>query len=138
MTDKHISDQVEDRLIEFGVRVGKLSEKIPKISIGSYYANQIMRSSNASAPIYGEARCAESPADFVHKMKIALKELNETRIWLKMIDRYGFFKPDQLTSIQDENNQLIKIFSASIVTAKKNAEKQSVSKSRGTHAPNNH
>ncbi len=110
--------------------VGKLSERLPKSAAGSYYANQILRSSNAPAPMYAEARCAESPADFIHKMKIALKELNETRIWLRVIDRYEFFKAGELAALQDENGQLIRIFSASIVTARKNSGKGSDSGSR--------
>ena len=128
------SDQVEDRLVDFGVRVARMSEQLPRTELGRYYANQILRASNAPAPMYGEARCSESSADFVHKMKLALKELNETRIWMKMIERYGFFKPDVLTELKSENFQLIKIFSASIATAKKNAaNKKTIKSSKREH-----
>ena len=72
--------EVEERLIDFGVRIVKLSSKLPNTSAGRHIAGQILRSGTSPAPNYGEARSAESRADFVHKLGIVLKELNETLI----------------------------------------------------------
>jgi len=78
------------------------------------------------APNYGEAQSAESRADFIHKMRLALKELRETRIWLLIIVRAGLIKPvSKLDVLIDENNQLISIFVTSIGTAKQNKNKTS-------------
>ena len=71
---------IEDRLIDFGVRIIKSAGSLPKTSIGSHMANQIIRSGTSPAPNYGEAQGAESPSDFIHKMKICLKELRETKV----------------------------------------------------------
>jgi four helix bundle protein len=79
------ADQLEQRLIDFAVRVIKLSAAIPKTTAGKHIANQLLRSGTSPAPNYGEARAAESHDDFKHKLGIALKELNETRIWLRIL-----------------------------------------------------
>ena len=75
-------DDIEERLIDFAVRVIKLSTALPKSPAGVHIANQILRSGTAPAAHYAEARGAESKNDFVHKLCICLKELNETRVWL--------------------------------------------------------
>jgi four helix bundle protein len=81
------ADELEERLIGFAVRIVKLSANLPKTPAGKHIAGQIMRSGTSPAPNYGEARGAESHADFVHKLRIVLKELNETSIWLRVIER---------------------------------------------------
>jgi four helix bundle protein len=73
------ADELEERLIDFAVRIVKLSASLPKTPAGKHIAAQILRSGTSPAPNYGEARGAESRADFVHKLRIVLKELNETR-----------------------------------------------------------
>src|SRR5256712_6995346 len=90
------ADQLEDRLIDFAVRVVKLSAALPKTPAGKHIAGQILRSGTSPAPNYGEARGAESHADFVHKVRIVLKELNETSIWLRVIERSHILKPELL------------------------------------------
>lgn len=81
----------------------------------------IIRSGTSPAYNYGEAQSAGSRSDFIHKMKIALKELRETRIWLLMIGRATLIKPvSKLDSLLDESNQLIAIFVTSINTVKRN------------------
>lgn len=72
------ADALEDRLIEFAVRIVNLSANLPRTPAGRHIANQILRSGTSPAPNYGEARGAESRADFVHKLRVVLKELNET------------------------------------------------------------
>jgi len=81
------ADELEERLIDFAVRIVNLSANLPKTPAGKHIAGQIMRSGTSPAPNYGEARGAESHADFVHKLRIVLKELNETKIWLRVIER---------------------------------------------------
>ena len=80
-------DDIEERLIDFAVRVIKLSTALPNSPAGTHIAKQILRSGTAPAAHYAEARGAESKNDFIHKLRICLKELNETRVWLKIILR---------------------------------------------------
>ena len=86
------ADELEERLIDFAVRIVNLSANLPKTPAGKHIAGQIMRSGTSPAPNYGEARGAESHADFVHKLRIVLKELNETKIWLRVIERSQMLK----------------------------------------------
>jgi four helix bundle protein len=74
----------------------------------------------AAAPNYGEARAAESRADFIHKLKIALKELNETAIWLRIVQGGFAINVDFLNRLVAENTELCKILVASIQTARRN------------------
>lgn len=77
------ADELEDRLVNFAVRIIRLSVKLPLTPAGRHIAGQILRSGTSPAPNYGEARGAESHADFIHKVRVVLKELNETSIWLR-------------------------------------------------------
>lgn len=112
------ADELEERLIDFAVRVVKLSARLPKTPAGKHIAVQIMRSGTSPAPNYGEARGAESHADFVHKLRIVLKELNETSIWLRIIERSQMLRKELLGDIAGENRELCRIFTASLKTAK--------------------
>ena len=99
---------------------------MPKTKTGNHISGQLIRSGTSPAPNYGEAQSAESRADFVHKMRLALKELRETRIWLLIIVRSDLIKPEsKLDDLLNESNQLISICVKSIGTAKKNKEKTS-------------
>src|SRR5437773_8028483 len=84
--------ELEERLIDFAVRIIKVSASLPQTPAGKHIAGQILRSGTSPAPNYGEARGAESHADFVHKFGIVLKELNETSIWLRVIHRSEMLK----------------------------------------------
>ena len=112
------ADELEERLIDFAVRIVKLSARLPKTPAGRHIAGQILRSGTSPAPNYGEARGAESAADFVHKLRIVLKELNETSIWLRVIERSQLLKPELLADITNENAELCRIFTASLKTAR--------------------
>ena len=118
MNEKTI--ELEDRLINFSVEIIKFIEKVPDGKIGQYLTWQLFRSSTSPALNYGEARSAESRNDFVHKMKICLKELRESYNCLRIINKAnitnGIISPDQLIS---ECNELISIFVRSIETANK-------------------
>jgi len=99
---------------------------LPKAKAGRHIAGQLIRSGTSPAPNYGEAQGAESHSDFIHKMKVCLNELRETKVWLKMIVRANFIKPEsKLEPLILENDQLISIFVASINTAQKNRKKTS-------------
>ncbi len=122
MNDEKPRDfDLQDRLIDFAVRVMSVVEALPNNRIGSHVAGQLLRSGTSPAPNYGEAQSAESRKDFVHKMKIALKELRETHVWPLMIQRKPLIEPqDKLAPIIGECNELISIFVASVKTTEKN------------------
>ena len=118
------SYDLEERLIDFAVRVIRMAESLPKTKVAYHIAGQLLRCGTSPAPNYGEAQSAESRADFIHKMKVCLKELRETRVWLLMIVRVKLIKPvSKLDSLNQENNELISIFVTSIRTAKKGKKK---------------
>jgi four helix bundle protein len=112
------ADNLERRLIDFAVRIVKLSASLPKTPAGKHIAGQIMRSGTSPAPNYGEARGAESNADFIHKLGIVLKELNETSIWLRIIERSQLLKRELVKDIIRENSELCRIFTSSIKTVR--------------------
>jgi four helix bundle protein len=116
------ADELEERLIDFSVRIVKLSSRLPKTPAGRHIAGQILRSGTSPAPNYGEARGAESRNDFVHKLRIVLKELNETSIWLRVIERSKLIRKELLGDIIAENSELCRIFTASLKTARNNAK----------------
>jgi len=117
---------LEERLIDFAVRIIRIAESLPKTKIGNHISGQLIRCGTSPAPNYGEAQSSESLADFIHKMKICLKELRETRVWLLMIVRTNLLKPaSKLEPLIDENNELISIFVKSVNTAKKNRSRKS-------------
>jgi len=117
---------LEERLIDFAVRIIRTAESLPKTKTGNHISGQLIRCGTSPAPNYGEAQSAESLADFIHKMKICLKELRETRVWLLMIVKTNLLKPaSKLEPLIDENNELISIFVKSVNTAKKNRSRKS-------------
>jgi four helix bundle protein len=112
------ANELEERLIDFAVRIVKLSASLPRTPAGRHIAGQILRSGTSPAPNYGEARGAESPADFVHKLRIVLKELNETSIWLKIIERSQLLRRELISDIIRENIELCRLFAASLKTVR--------------------
>lgn len=115
------SYDLENRLVEFSSTIIDVVESLPSSRAGNYIAGQLIRSCLAPALVYGEAQSAESRDDFIHKMKIAVKELKETRVSLKLIRRRKMITPLQrLDLISKENEELIAIISKSIDTAKRN------------------
>ena len=83
---------LEERLLEFASAVIDVSEKLPNTRAGNHVAGQILRSGTSPYPNHGEAEDAESGDDFIHKLKICLKELRETRRWARLIGRKGWAK----------------------------------------------
>ena len=112
---------LQERLIDFAVRVMNVVEALPNNRTGNHVAGQLLRSGTSPAPNYGEAQSGESRKDFVHKMKVALKELRETHVWLLMIQRKPLIEPPQkLEPMIRECNELIAIFVTSVRTAQEN------------------
>ncbi len=111
---------LDERLINFAGMIIDISEVLPKSLAGNHIAGQLVRSGTAPALNYGEAQSAESRSDFIHKMKIAAKELRETYNCLRIIRKRKWYAEEKLVPVLDENNQLISIFVKSIETAKGN------------------
>jgi four helix bundle protein len=116
------ANQLEERLVDLAVQVIGLAGRLPRSFAGNHIAGQILRSGTAPAPQYGEARGSESRADFAHKLGIALKELNETQIWLKIIQRSALASAEAVMPIADECGQLSRMINASIQTARRNGQ----------------
>jgi four helix bundle protein len=110
--------ELSDRLWQFAGRIAKVVDALPDTRVGRHVASQIVRSGIAAAPNYDEARSGESRADFVHKVNVALKELVETRGWLKFIILTGLLPAKRVAVLVDECDQLCRILGKSIATAK--------------------
>lgn len=111
------AQELEDRLVDFAVSVIGIVEGLPNTKAGNHVGNQLIRSGTSPAPNYGEARSAESTRDFVHKIKISLKELRETHIWLRIIARKKLGDLQSLPAMIGECDELIAIFVSSARTA---------------------
>ena len=109
--------ELESRLIDFACRVMEMAEKLPETYGARHLASQIIRSATSPALNYGEVQGAESRDDFIHKMKICQKELRETFVCLKLIEKRGWFAQGKMTALINESNELIAIFVASSKTA---------------------
>ena len=112
---------LQERLIDFSIEIIEISESLHSTYAGKHIGGQVLRSGTSPALNYGEAQSAESPADFIHKMKVCLKELRETHISLKIIMRKPLTNNiENLNKLSVECNELISIFVKSIQTANKN------------------
>src|SRR5438876_3952912 len=107
-------DEMVERLINFAARVGKAVDALPDTRLGRHIAGQLVRSGTSPAPNYEEACAAESRADFVHKLSVALKELRESRCWLRMIAKAELLPEQRLEPLIDEADQLRKVLGASL------------------------
>jgi len=111
---------LENRLLEYSVKIIAIVEQLPNSRVGNHVAGQLIKSGTSPYPNHGEAQAAESSKDFVHKLRIALKEVRETKRWLKHIKRVPLVKQTaQVDNASAETEELIKIFVSSIRTAEK-------------------
>jgi four helix bundle protein len=123
---------LEDRLLEFASTIIDLSESLPNTRSGNHVAGQILRSGTSPYSNHGEAESAESRDDFVHKLKLCLKELRETRRWARLIKRKNWvISEGALLIALTESEELIRIFMSSIRTAQHNAMKSAETPSIG-------
>jgi len=106
---------LEERVIKFAVAIIDVADEIPVSRAGNHIASQLIRAGTSPASNYGETESAESRSDFVHKMKVALKELKETRIWLRVLLLKSYFSHrDRIECALTECNELVRIFGKSI------------------------
>lgn len=110
--------ELSDRLWSFAARVGKIVDALPDTRLGRHVAGQLIRCGTAGPPNYDESGAAESREDFVHKLSVALKELRESREWLKFIIQSDLLPEQKMSTMVDEANQLCRILGQSILTAK--------------------
>lgn len=116
---------LEERLLEFAVRIIRVTESMGRSPAGTYVADQLLRSGTSPYGHHGEVEGAESRDDFIHKLRVCYKELRETRRWLRLTQRTPLVpKPELLTDLIAEAEELVRIFSASIRTAEKNRPAQ--------------
>ena len=117
------SDELAERLINSAARVGKVVDALPNTRMGRHIGGQLVRSGTSPVPNYEEACAAEGRADFAHKLSICLKELRESRCWIRLIIKTEMLTEHKMAELLDECNQLCNIIAQSIVTAKENRKK---------------
>jgi four helix bundle protein len=123
MENKNTKFDLEDRLVDFACMCLEVCELLPNSKAGQNLEYQLSKSGTAPALIYGEAQAAESRADFLHKMKMVLKEIRESRVNLKIIKRKPVIVHEKIEIAFNESNELMAIFLKSIETAKSNDER---------------
>lgn len=113
---------LEERLLKQSAEIVRLTEKLQATRAGNHIANQLLRAGTSALPNHGEAEAAESRGNFIHKLSIGHKELREACRWLRLIQRVPLMPdPSEVDGILQETEALIRIFAASIRTAKANA-----------------
>jgi four helix bundle protein len=112
------ANALESRLVSFAAAILSLSAKLPRTAQARHISNQMLRSGTAAAANYGEARGAESRSDFIHKMGIVLKELNETVIWLELIAKVALLPNAEIVAVISENRELCRILTAAVKSAR--------------------
>jgi len=112
---------LEEGLLEFAVAVIDVSERLPRTRAGNHIAGQLLRSGTSPYGNHGEAQSPESMEDFIHKLKVCLKELRETRRWARLVERKSWLRSDgRLAFVLKEAEELVRIFKASVQTAERN------------------
>ena len=112
---------LENRLVEFSVFIIEIINEIPSSKAGNHLSGQLVRSGTSVSLNYGEAQSGESRRDFIHKLKVVLKELRETFVALKIIHLAKLYKSEgKIIRAKKENDELISIFVKSVETAQKN------------------
>ena len=111
---------LEDRLVKFACLCLDICDLLPTTKAGQNLEYQLSKSCTAPALIYGEAQAAESPADFIHKMRLVLKEIRETRVNLRIIYEKPVLVNEKVLATLKECNELMAIFLKSVETAKNN------------------
>ena len=117
-----IQRELTERLLDYGVRIIKVTEALPRTLVGRRIGDQLLRSGTGVGANYEEARAAESTADFVHKPQVALKELREASYWLMLLSKATILPAGKLEELIDESHQLRAILSKSVATTKGKAK----------------
>jgi four helix bundle protein len=113
-------DDIRERLVEFAVAAMDLCDNLAKTPAGTHVSGQLLRCATSAAPNYAEARGAESSRDFVHKLGIVLKELNEAEVWIDILVRRRMVDGAEILRVQQECKTLCRIIAASVRTAGRN------------------
>src|SRR5437762_11393422 len=113
---------LEDRLLDFAVNIVELTESFPMTRFGNHLAGQLLRCGTSPLSDHGEVEAAESRKDFLHKLRICLKELRETRRWLRLVGRLNLIDISDLGVCLNEAEEFIRIFVASVRTAENNTK----------------
>jgi four helix bundle protein len=113
-------NELSERLWNFAARIGKIVDALPDTRLGRPVAGQLVRCGTSTPPNYDESGAAESRDDFVHKLSIALKELRESRGWLKFVVIAELLPKAKMAELINEAEQLCRILGKSVVTAKGN------------------
>jgi four helix bundle protein len=113
---------LEERLLEFSANIIQLIDGLPNTRAANHVAGQLLRCGTSPLGNHGEVQAAESRRDFVHKLRICLKEFKETRRWLRLLKRSQLLPTQKMEPILQETEELIRIFAASVRTAEKNAK----------------
>jgi four helix bundle protein len=109
---------LEDRLVEFATTACRLGQQLPRTPLGEHTALQLIRSSTSTFANYGEVQSAESRRDFIHKLGICLRELRESRTWLKFIKKMALASVESVDPLLRECDELLAILATSIRTAR--------------------
>jgi four helix bundle protein len=111
-----------ERILDFGARVVRVAGSLPNTLAGRRIGDQLLRSALSVGANFEEAQAAESPADFAHKLQIALKEMREARYWLRLISKAGMLPARRLDPLIDEARQLLAMLSKAVARAKGKAK----------------
>ncbi len=119
-TEKDPRYDLEDRLLEYSARIIRLVDALPSTRAARHVADQLLRCGTSPLANHGELQGAESRKDFIHKLGLCLKGIDEAWRWLRLIHRVPMLPPGKVEPLLAETNALIKIFAASLRTAEKN------------------
>lgn len=111
--------KIQEKCIDFAVKVDALRKELNKRHHEYNKADQVDRCASSIGANYSEALCAESEADYIHKLGIAQKEANETIYWLKVIYRCGYIDDELYTNLLADVDELVRIITATILSLKK-------------------
>ena len=111
-------DDIQQRLTMFGVKIMDVCDSVPPTNAGKHLIGQLVRCGTAGAANYAEARGAESREDFIHKLGVVLKELNETEVWLEKLLLRRMVPLESLMPVRRECSELCKIIAVSRRTAR--------------------
>jgi four helix bundle protein len=113
---------LENRLLEFSARIIRLVDALPNRRAANHLAGQILRSGTSPYGNHGEVEAAESRKDFIHKLKVCLKKLKETKRWLRLVKKSKMLPEKNMVLIVAESEELVRIFFASVRTTEKNSK----------------
>jgi len=111
-------DDIQARLMAFARGAMDICDLMPKTTAGNHIAGQLLRSATSTASNYAEARGAESKSDFIHKLGLVFKELNESEVWLELILSRRMIPGDVTATVLEECKILCRIVAASRRTAR--------------------